>query len=42
MKGANEDRDVKLPRETAALFGHDDAEQALLTSYKAAACRTPG
>ena len=34
MKGADEDRDVKLPRETAALFGHDDAEQALLTSYK--------
>jgi DNA polymerase-3 subunit delta' len=34
VKGADEDRDVKLPRETAALFGHDDAEQDLLTSYK--------
>ena len=25
---------VLLPRETAALFGHDEAEQALLTSYQ--------
>jgi DNA polymerase III subunit delta' len=31
---ADEDREVKLPRATAALFGHDDAEQALLASYK--------
>jgi DNA polymerase-3 subunit delta' len=31
---AAEERDVKLPNETAALFGHADAEQALLTSYQ--------
>jgi len=29
-----DERDVKLPRETAALFGHAEAEQALLASYK--------
>jgi DNA polymerase-3 subunit delta' len=34
VRGADEDREVKLPRETSALFGHDAAEQALLTSYK--------
>ncbi len=34
MSGADEDREVKLPRATAALFGHDDAEQTLLASYK--------
>jgi DNA polymerase III subunit delta' len=34
VRGRDEDREVKLPRETSALFGHDDAEQALLTSYK--------
>jgi DNA polymerase-3 subunit delta' len=28
------DRDVLLPRETAVLFGHDEAERALLESYK--------
>lgn len=30
----DDDRDTKLPRETAALFGHGQAEQALLTSYQ--------
>ncbi len=30
----DEDRDIKLPRETAALFGHAQAEQALLSSYQ--------
>jgi DNA polymerase-3 subunit delta' len=34
VSGANEDREVKLPRETSALFGHEDGEQALLASYK--------
>ncbi len=34
MSDAAEDGEFKLPRATAALFGHDDAEQALLTSYK--------
>jgi len=29
-----EERDVKLPRETTALFGQEDAEQVLLASYK--------
>jgi len=29
-----DDRDAKLPRETAALFGHADAERALLAGYK--------
>jgi DNA polymerase-3 subunit delta' len=29
-----EQRDAKLPRETADLFGHEDAERALLASYK--------
>lgn len=28
------ERDVKLPRETVALFGHMQAEQSLLTSYQ--------
>jgi DNA polymerase-3 subunit delta' len=30
----DEEREVKLPRETAALFGHGQAEQALLASYQ--------
>jgi DNA polymerase-3 subunit delta' len=30
----SDERDAKLPRETAALFGHDDAERALLEAYK--------
>jgi DNA polymerase-3 subunit delta' len=34
VSSADEDREVKLPRETGALFGHADAEQALLASYK--------
>ena len=34
MSGVDEDRDVKLPRQTVALFGHADAERALLASYK--------
>ena len=29
-----EDRDVRLPRETSVLFGHAEAEGALLDSYK--------
>ncbi len=31
---SEEERGVKLPRETTALYGHADAEQALLASYK--------
>ncbi len=34
MSGDAEDLEVRLPRETTALFGHADAEQALLASYK--------
>ena len=34
MSGKDEDGDIKLPRETAVLFGHAQAEQALLASYK--------
>ena len=35
MSGKNEaDHDNLLPRETSVLFGHADAEQALLASYK--------
>jgi DNA polymerase-3 subunit delta' len=34
MSEAGDERDIKLPRETSALFGHAEAEQALLTSYK--------
>ena len=30
----SDDRDIKLPRETTALFGHDEAEGALLDAYK--------
>ena len=30
----DDDRDIKLPRETAALFGHAQAEQALRSSYQ--------
>jgi DNA polymerase III subunit delta' len=29
-----EDSDTRLPRETTVLFGHEDAERALLESYK--------
>jgi DNA polymerase-3 subunit delta' len=34
VSGADEDREVKLARESSVLFGHGDAEQALLASYK--------
>jgi len=34
VSGADQECEVKLPRATAALFGHDEAEQALLSSYK--------
>jgi DNA polymerase III subunit delta' len=34
VSGDDDERGVKLPRETGALFGHTDAEQALLTSYQ--------
>lgn len=34
MSGEEEDRAVKVPRQTAVLFGHAGAEQALLTSYQ--------
>jgi DNA polymerase-3 subunit delta' len=34
VSGEDADRDVLLPRETAVLFGHDEAERALLESYK--------
>ena len=30
----NDERDAKLPRETTALFGHNEAERALLEAYK--------
>jgi DNA polymerase III subunit delta' len=30
----SDERTTKLPRETAALFGHDEAERALLDAYK--------
>ena len=30
----DDDRDIKLPRESAALFGHAQAEQTLLSSYQ--------
>lgn len=30
----SDERDAKLPRETTALFGHDEAERALLEAYK--------
>jgi DNA polymerase III subunit delta' len=33
-KADREDGGVKLPRETAVLFGHQEAERALLDSYK--------
>ncbi len=37
MSGKDDDeREVKLPRETTAFFGHADAEQALLASYQSA------
>ena len=31
---SDDDSDLKAPRETVALFGHDQAEQALLEAYK--------
>ena len=31
---SEDDSDLKAPRETAALFGHEQAEQALLDAYK--------
>jgi DNA polymerase III subunit delta' len=34
VSGGDDERGVKLPRETSALFGHADAEQALLASYQ--------
>jgi DNA polymerase-3 subunit delta' len=34
VSAEDSDRDVLLPRETAVLFGHDQAEHALLESYK--------
>jgi DNA polymerase-3 subunit delta' len=34
VSGGKEEREVNLPRETAALFGHKEAEQALLASYQ--------
>jgi DNA polymerase-3 subunit delta' len=33
-ENGRDDGDVKLPRETAVLFGHEEAERALLDSYK--------
>ena len=30
----SDERDAKLPRETTALFGHNEAERALLEAYK--------
>ena len=30
----SDDRDSRLPRETTALFGHEEAERALLDAYK--------
>lgn len=34
MSGGEDEREVKLPREATALFGHSEAEQALLASYQ--------
>ena len=34
MSGGEDEGEVKLPRETTALFGHAEAEQALLASYQ--------
>jgi DNA polymerase-3 subunit delta' len=34
VSGDDADREVLLPRETAVLFGHDEAERALLDAYK--------
>ena len=34
MNGGKDEREVKLPRETNSLFGHAEAEQALLASYQ--------
>jgi DNA polymerase III subunit delta' len=34
VNGGEAEREVKLPRETAALFGHGQAEEALLASYQ--------
>ena len=34
MSAKDDDRDTLLPRETTKLFGHDDAERALLEAYQ--------
>jgi DNA polymerase-3 subunit delta' len=34
MSGGEDEREVKVPRETTALFGHAEAEQTLLASYQ--------
>ena len=34
MSGKDDEREVKLPRETTAFFGHAETEQALLASYQ--------
>ena len=34
MSDKDDDRDILLPRETAVLFGHRDAERALLDAYQ--------
>jgi DNA polymerase III subunit delta' len=34
VSGGEDEREVKLPRETTASFGHAEAEQALLASYQ--------
>ncbi|HEU5018613.1 MAG TPA: DNA polymerase III subunit delta' [Pseudolabrys sp.] len=39
MSKADEEPEVHLPRESAVLFGHDEAEQAMLASYRGG--RTP-
>ena len=39
---ATDERELRLPRETLALFGHEDAEQALLESYKSGRIPMPG
>lgn len=38
----DDERDAKLPRETTALFGHDEAERALLEAYKGGRFLMPG
>ncbi len=34
MSEAGDEREVLLPRETTALFGHGEAERALLEAYQ--------